>query len=51
MRIKVEIGTGMYPFKLFETYGEIKFNIGGSIGIMGQFIMVVKTIFLCRNAH
>ena len=47
---QVEISTGMNSFHFPETKGEMKFNIAGCISIVGQFIMIVETVFFISHS-
>ena len=46
MVAEVEIGPGMDSFQLLETEGEVELDIGGSISVMGQFLMIMEPVIL-----
>ncbi len=48
---EVEVGAGVYALQLFETEGELKFDVGGGVGVVGQFLVVVVAVFLGGNAQ
>ena len=53
MLTQVEIGATMNTFHLFETEREIKVNIYGCIGVVGEFhmVMVAVAIFICSQCQ
>ena len=48
---QVKVGAGMDPLQLLEADGEFKFDIRGGIGVMGQLVVVVETVFRSRDAQ
>ena len=43
---KIEIGTAVYALHLFKSEWHLEFDVGGSIGIVSQFLMVMETVVL-----
>ena len=42
-------GAAMDALQLFESEGELEFDIGGGVGIVRQLLMVVVPVVLCRD--
>ena len=46
---EVEVGATVNAFQLLETEGEVELNVGGGVGVVGQLLVIVETIFLSRQ--
>ena len=47
---QVEVGAAVDTFKFFETEGEFELDVGSSVGIVSQFLVVVVAVFLSGDA-
>ena len=47
---EVEIGAAMDAFEFLEAEGEVELDVGGGVGVVGQFLVVVEAVFLGGQA-
>ena len=45
MVAQVEVGTRVDTFELLESEGELKLDVRGGIGVVGQLLVVMETVF------
>ena len=48
---EVEVGAAVDTLHLLETKRHLEFDVGGSVGIVGQLVVVVETIVLCTESE
>ena len=48
---QVEVGARVYAFDFLESEGHTEFDIGGGVGVVCQFVVVVEAIFFIAHAE
>ncbi len=48
---QVEVGARVYALYLLEAEWHLELDVGGRVGIVGQFLMVVVAVFLVTHAE
>ena len=48
---QVEIGAGVDAFHFLEAKGHLKLDIGSRIGVMSQFVVVMKAVLVVTQAQ
>ena len=48
---QVKIRTGMDALEFLEAEGELKLDVGGGVGIVGQFLVVVEAVLLIAQSE
>ena len=48
---EVEVGAAVDTFQLLESEGKLELDVGGSVGVVGQLLVVVVAVLLGGDAH